>query len=73
MALAVEVKAHDGELSQHQEDFLNDVMRRGGLAMTYGPTKDKGAEEFYLWPQETPIQWLKGNTKNNFTRNGERK
>lgn len=37
MAIAIEVKTATGELSDHQCDFLNDIMVRGGYAGLYAP------------------------------------
>lgn len=49
MFLAVEVKKHDGKLTEEQHDFLADVCRRGGLAAVYAPLKLGGLEDFYAF------------------------
>lgn len=64
MALACEVKAHDGQLTKDQHDFLADVERRGGLSLVYAPTIKDGYEAFYRWgaipEQFMPAQPRKG-------------
>lgn len=57
MALAIEVKANDGELTTEQWEFLHDVWKRGGLAAVYAPVKLGGLEDFYAFEQ-IPRQFL---------------
>jgi hypothetical protein len=56
MALAVEVKTEDGQLTDEQFEFLRDVKERGGFAGVYAPS---GLYEF----SNIPVRFLPANKR----------